>query len=121
MDIWYPLEEMREDLGELVEVEDDPSADGILRFVIRKKEHLKKVYGYRLRYQLPRSVKSFDPRVEYQPLEARLPVRPQDMSVISTCPLDCFDRDTPAQGHELDWMFDISHDAIEVRLRYNTA
>ena len=117
VDIWYP----REDLDELVEIEDDLLAEGILRFVIRKSEDIKKVYSYRLRYCLPQCIKSFGPHVEYNPLEARLPVRPQDLSVIATCSLDRFDRDTPTGSYELDWMFNIAHNAIEVRLPYNEA
>lgn len=119
MDIRYPLEEVREELDELVTVEDNQPAPGILRFVIRKREGVKKVYNYKLRYRLPGHIGSFDSHVEYSPLEANLPTRPEDISVISTCSLDHFDRTTPTESYELDWMFSITHDAIEVRLQYS--
>jgi hypothetical protein len=89
----------------------------ILRFIIHKNEQLSKVYRYRLRYSLPECIKSFVGDIEYHPLTARLAVTPQDITVISAHPFDRFDRDTPSESYELDWIFDISQDAI-VELRY---
>ncbi len=121
MELSYPFEEMSEDPFELVQVEPDYSENGVLRFIIRKDESIRKVIGYELRHPLPQDFRSFTLPVEYSPLEADLPTKPEDISVAARCPIDRFDPQKPPESCELIWIFNISQNVIDIRIRYHAA
>lgn len=116
MDISYPRGANLAD--EVAQIEADILPDEhALRFVIHKDERVAKIQQYRLEYELPDFIRSFDLPPECPP-EARLPTRPEDISIVSACAIDRFDRESPNEKNKLDWRFDVTQTTTQIRLRY---
>lgn len=117
-DISHPLNEDPHGSSPVLVESELLTSQQVWRLRVVKDSHFSRVDGFLLRQPLPELVQSFVLPVRYSPVEARLPVAPDYIALNSSCPIDCFKRDSRCNNYELSWVFSVTSSVTEVEFDY---
>lgn len=115
LEVSYPLAHEKLNLVTLDD-EIDRRASA-LRLVVTKNEKIDKVRQYQLSYELPDFISSL--KLHRCPPEAHMPMRPEDILVVSTTYVDEFNSGQSGHKHTLNWTFDVSLPTTEIEFHFS--